>query len=273
MNKGSMLLLSTVLLGAASVAQAATISPFNMNGWKFFDDLNGANCLATSVCSIQAGPGAVPAGVGSARLETTINADRPTVGALLENLSGQKLANISKLEYSTFVETNLNVQAIALQFNVDKDVTDYYYGYQGRLVFEPYWNPDQGAVTKGVWQTWNAQAGKWWLSSSNSRDGNVFSNYCNADVPCTFAQLLQYFPNMGILDVPEAPNTLLKAGSYWGAFKGNVDQLVIGISGADTVYNFEPGPTTKEACYNNGWVGFFKNQGQCVSHFVSAAPQ
>ncbi len=68
--------------------------------------------------------------------------------------------------------------------------------------------------------------------------------------------------------MPGEPNTILKAGSGWASFDGNVDALTIGIGGSTTSYNFELGPTSEEGCRNGGWVGIYKNQGQCVSSFA-----
>jgi hypothetical protein len=53
-------------------------------------------------------------------------------------------------------------------------------------------------------------------------------------------------------------------------YVGHVDKLVIGVASGDvTIYDFELGPDGKEACKKDGWEGFFKNQGQCVSYFES----
>lgn len=250
---------------ASTMAQTTTVNvwPGDMQGWVFFDDLAGAPCTGT--CAMVNGPGSPPAGSGSARLTLVLGSERPTLGALLAQLAGQRLADIHTLRYSTYKTTptvSTDVLAIALQFNVDDDVTNNLAPFRGRLVFEPYHEPSLGPVVAGQWQTWNTLRGKWWLSS------NFFGSFCRQSNPCTIGQLLATYPNMGIRDVLGQPNTFLKAGSGWSNFDGNTDALTIGIGATTTTYNFELGPTNKEQCKDGGWVGFFKNQGQCVSTFA-----
>lgn len=262
--------LIAILASTHTQAQTSvTVSPIDMKGWVFFDDGAFTPCFANNVCAIESGPQTPPAGMGSARLALVGSSDRPSLGARLDSLAGVRLADITVLTYSTFIATNQNVQAIALQFPVDNDVTDLDYAYRGRLVFEPYHEPSLGPVQTGVWQTWNTLNGKWWLSSAGNPD-RLPNAACSQSAPCTVTELLAHYPNIGVRDVPAEPNVILKAGSGWVDFDGNVDALTIGTLGSvSTTYNFEVGPTNKEACYNNGWVDFFRNQGQCVSRFVN----
>ena len=270
--------MKTVVLGALALACASavfaqtttvTVSSIDMKGWTFFDDAGPTPCFATDVCAMVGGPAMPPAGSGSARLKLVATTDRPSLGALLVQLAGKRLADITTLSYSTYKTsptTPTDVLAIALQFPVDNDVTDNNFAFRGRLVFEPYQEPSLGPVQSGVWQTWNTLNGKWWLSSA----GNLArfpSSVCAQSTPCTVAELLGHYPNIGIRDVPGEPNTILKAGGGWASFDGNTDALKVGIGGTTTTYNFEVGPTNKDECKNGGWEGIFKNQGQCVSSF------
>ncbi|NMM05803.1 hypothetical protein [Polaromonas sp.] len=262
-----------IIFGALALACApafaqttVTVSPADMKGWVFFDDGAGTPCLAGNLCEMVSGPATPPAGSGSAHLKLTASGDRPSLGALLGQLAGKKFADITSLSYSTYKTTPTaasDVLAIALQFNVDNDVTDGDFTFRGRLVFEPYHEPSLGPVLPGVWQTWNTQNGKWWLS----RAAGNFPSPCSQSTPCTVSQLLSNHPNIGIRDVPGQPNTILKAGGGWTNFDGNIDALKVGIDGVTTTYNFELGPTNKDECKNGGWEGIFKNQGQCVSSF------
>jgi hypothetical protein len=110
-------------------------------------------------------------GTGSAELATTTEADG--VALVLQAYQGTRLDAITDLKYATYRQTvdSGNNLAIALQFNVDYDVTDQAAGYQGRLVFEPY-QGNGGGVSGGAWQTWDAKAGKWWgtRASVTARD-------------------------------------------------------------------------------------------------------
>ena len=274
--------MKSIVFGALALACApvfaqttVTVSPIDMKGWVFFDDGTGSLCLAGNVCQMVSGPGAPPAPSGSARLKLTATSDRPSLGTLLGQLAGRKLADITTLSYSTYKTTltaPTDVLAIALQFSVDNDVTDGDFDFKGRLVFEPYHEPSLGPVRTGVWQTWNTLEGKWWLSGASGTGctpPRLPSTVCAQSSPCTVSQLIQYYPNIGIRDVPAQPNTILKAGGGWTNFDGNTDALTVGIDGVMTTYNFELGPTNKDECKNGGWEGIFKNQGQCVSSFSS----
>ena len=255
---------------APAFAQTAvTVSPADMKGWVFFDDGTSGPCLPGNLCEMVNGPATPPAGSGSAHLKLVTASDRPTLGALLGQLAGKKFAGITTLSYSTYKTTPTaasDVLAIALQFNVDNDVTDADFAFKGRLVFEPYNEASLGPVQAGVWQTWNTLAGKWWLSSAGNPARFPLS-VCSISAPCTVAELLGHYPKIGIRDVPGQPNTILKAGGGWTNFDGNTDALKVGIDGTTTTYNFELGPTNKDECKNGGWEGIFKNQGQCVSSF------
>lgn len=109
--------------------------------------------------------------------------------------------------------------------------------------------------------------GRWWFTNS----ALATATGCKISSPCTWAQVLGAAPNIGIHATLGA--VILKAGGGWtGGFSGNADALTIGVLGNNTTYNFELGPTTKDECKNGGWQGFFRNQGQCVSYFVSNRP-
>jgi len=268
------IVLSALTLACAPVFAQTTVivSPADMKGWVFFDDLAGTPCLTSNMCEMVSGPATPPAGSGSANLKLVSPSDRPSLGSLLGQLAGKKFADITTLSYSTYKTTPTapaDVLAIALQFPVDNDVTDSDFSFRGRLVFEPYHEPSLGPVVVGMWQTWNTLAGKWWLSSAGT-PSRFPSFVCAQSAPCTVAQLLGYYPNIGIRDIPGQPNTVLKAGSGWTNFDGNTDAFKVGIGGVITTYNFELGPTNKDECKNGGWEGIFKNQGQCVSSFSNS---
>ena len=268
--KGIFLSALALACAPAFAQTTVTVAPVDMKGWVFFDDFAGPLCLPGNLCEMVSGPATPPAGSGSAHLKLTGTGDRPSLGALLSQLAGKKFADITTLIYSTYKTaptTAGDVLAIALQFAVDNDVTDVDFGFKGRLVFEPYHEPSLGPVMAGVWQTWNTLAGKWWLSSAGN-PARFPSAVCSQGTPCTVAQLVGHYPNIGIRDVPGQPNTILKAGGGWASFDGNTDALMIGIGGTTTTYDFERGPTNEDECKNGGWEGIYKNQGQCVSSFA-----
>jgi hypothetical protein len=219
--------LAVLLSVPALVAMAATtvvVSPSDSQGWSFVVETgSGAGSFVN-------GPAGPPAGTGSARLTTSTMNGGVIVAAAL--FGGTRLDQITNLEYSTYVapSSTSNVQAIALQFNIDNDLTDADNGFKGRLVWEPYFTE---TVVKGTWQTWDPTTqGKWWGSNV------AISGSCSQAVPCTWAQVLSAFPDAGIHGTFGA--VILKAGSGWPAgFDGNVDALTIGVDGDDTTFDFE----------------------------------
>lgn len=212
------------------------VSPGNMRGWAFSNDQTNAACDGAA-CLLVSGPASPPAGSGSAELATPLSTDGKAL--VLRDYKGTRFDAITDLHYATYRQSADagNNLAIALQFNVDYDLTDQATGYQGRLVYEPY----QGAgsnVPQQTWQTWDAKAGKWWGTRASASVGGVArTNPCVQATPCTWSQLLATFPNVGVHNTYGA--VVLKAGSSWPGFRGNVDKLTIGIEGVSTTFDFE----------------------------------
>ncbi|MEO6043859.1 MAG: hypothetical protein ABIQ47_08055 [Tepidiformaceae bacterium] len=124
------------------------------------------------------------------------------------------------------------VQAPSLQFDMDHNLADTNTAWQGRLVFEPYFT---NTVIKGAWQTWDPLAGKWWATGS---PGNT---KCPQTTPCTWAKVLQEFPNAGIR--VSVGGLAFKAGSGWPEnFEGYVDGFVIVTGDVAQAFDFEPAP-------------------------------
>ncbi|MDQ2920806.1 MAG: hypothetical protein M3R52_04205, partial [Acidobacteriota bacterium] len=154
--------------------------------------------------------------------------------------AGTRLDNIGKLRYSSF-QTNNTIVAPSLQFDIDYDVNDAATAYEGRLVFEPYQSPAQGAVLQNVWQSWHGLSGNWYGTRATVTVGNAsVANPCQQGTPCTWQQVRATFPNAGI----RTPgNLLFKAGGPWApGFRGNVDAFKLGIGSNMTTFNFEPTP-------------------------------
>jgi hypothetical protein len=205
-----------------------TVDQFNAAslGWAFLDD-NGQG----GTYGFQAGPAPAPAGTGSAMLG--VSAANQGYTLTWAQVPKVKLADITSLAYSTYRQSADagNNLAIALQLNVDYDGTDANTGWQGRLVFEPY-QGNGGNVPANTWQTWNPlTSGKWWASRA---PGNA---YCTQASPCTWSQVLGLFPNAEIHSTLGA--LVLKAGSGWSPFTGNVDKVVFGTATLRTTVDFE----------------------------------
>ena len=223
---------------ARDVIPASTaVYPGAMHGWQFYNDQRDTVCVSAAKCSMVSGPGTPVMGMGSAELAT--QADSDGVALLYAGYGGTRFDSITTLTYSTYRQSADpgNNLAIALQLNVDYDLSDAANSYQGRLVYEPY-QASGGSVVQGAWQSWDTKAGKWWGSrSSVPVNGVLRTNPCVQATPCTWSQLLAAFPNLGIHRTYGA--VVLKAGSGWPSFRGDVDGLKIGIAGVTTTFDFE----------------------------------
>jgi hypothetical protein len=216
---------------------ATVVSSASMQGWAFYDDQEGTACSDASICRMVPGPDGQPAGQGSAELAITTSTDGKAL--ILPAFRGVRFDEIADLRYATYRQTADpgNNLAIALQFNVDFDLNDAATGYQGRLVFEPYQGVG-GNVQQNAWHDWDAKAGKWWGTRATvwKTDASI-TNPCVQAAPCTWSQLISAFPNVGVHGTYGA--VILKAGSGWPAFRGNVDNLRITVGTTATVYDFE----------------------------------
>src|SRR3989344_776146 len=139
----SLLMPLAYALPASAANSTAVVYPGNMQGWGFLKE------TPTGSGSLVSGPVAAPSGSGSANLVVD-----STGGEIIgkAGYNGTKLSDITNLEYSTYRASGGPALAIALQFNIDNDVTDGDNAFKGRLVYEPYHTQ---AVTTGAWETWD----------------------------------------------------------------------------------------------------------------------
>lgn len=259
------LLVTSVLIafvGFVIAQSTVVVSSDSMQGWFFSDDGHGSGDGELVI-----GPETPPMGLGSVHLELGELTSGMTIQLI--DFRATPLADIDALEYSTYVNPDSEVTvAIALQFNIDNDLTDGDNSWKGRLVFEPPYYGDTAKVIKGEWQTWHPieEEGKWWWGTRNPIKAE-----CSISNPCNWDELLTKFPNIGIRDA-DYTGVLFKAGSNWAPpWDGNVDAFTIGINGNSITYDFEP---SKEDCKNDGWMASknpdFSNQGECVSYIASS---
>ncbi len=225
--------------GFQGVANTVKVSYVTPNGWVFFDDLPGTG---TGSGGFEIGPATPPLGTGSAFL--TVDAQgRHALGVF--NYNGTRADDLLALLYHSYQNNNTNtVVANALQFDIDYDLNDAATAYAGRLVFEPYLSPAQGAVAQNVWQNWDARGGMWYGTRTTVTVNNVAGvpQPCQPASPCTWAQVLSLFPNSGVRNAFGSA-VLFKAGGPWApGFDGNVDNFRLQHNGALMTYDFEPGP-------------------------------
>ena len=239
-------MLAGMLGGATPRARAAgivVVKPSALAGWSLGPE---SPPQPTGSGSFVSGPGTPPGGTGSVQFSVDATGSH-LLGTPLYN--GTRFDQLTLLEYSTYRASGGAALAPSLQFNVDYNLTDANTAWQGRLIFEPYL---AGTVSTGVWQTWNAlvgpASGSWWATGS---PGN---GVCPQANPCTTAEVLAAFPNIGIHATLGA--LLLKAGSGWSTgFTGNVDRLTVGLAGDNTVFDFEPEAACTTLCYVNTATG------------------
>ncbi len=197
------------------------VSPSRLQGWVFSSD--GA---PEGAVDFVVGPGTAPLGKGSLAVSVTDALQR----AVLANGSyaGTRLDSLSDLTFSTYrISPATGALAPTLQLDINFDLTDTTTTAQGQLVFDP---AGTTPVITGVWQEWDALAGKWYMTGTaieaNAPAGQTFP----AATAGTLAQILAEYPNAGLRGT--IGNVCLRAGGA-GAFSGNVDAFTIGITGSN----------------------------------------
>lgn len=224
-----------LLLTAVPVAASETVvvSPADMQGWVFFNDLTNGPGSGRMVD----GPGRPPMGSGSAELSAAAG-ERQALGTA--QFDGTRLADITGLSYYSY-QTDTRF-AVTFQFDIHYQHFGTFAPYQGRLVFEP-GAAGNGPIASG-WQQWSPLTGKWWATRAPG------SLQCGQATPCTWAQVKTFWPDAEINGV-----ILFKVGGPWPAFTGNVDALAVGVSGCTTVFDFEKGPDNGHGAWGDGRHG------------------
>lgn len=214
-----------------TVPSTVTVTPASMAGWI-------TQASGTAQVSFETGPGTPPAGTGSVQL--SVGADGNSAAQVRTNTyAGTALADLTALSYSTYVQQDgSGGQAPYLILNIDLDGN--VATIEDQLFFEPVYQtgaysgdpvPNQGAVTTGTWQTWDALAGGWW-----SLDAGTFgpplvtlSTYIAANPTATIAS-------------SSSGGVRIVAGfgaGAWDNFVGNADNFTIAVDGDSTSYDFE----------------------------------
>jgi hypothetical protein len=225
------LLETTRALGSTTV-----VTPSSPDAWTLFQGTD------TAAVDFVSGPSTPPAGIGSLEYKVGTNGDdfaeaRNTAHA------GTKLSALTTLTYWTYVSNNMGCQAAYLILNIDQDnngTTD------DLLFFEPCYQDGtyatvgsdtiatQPAVALNTWQQWDALNGGWWSLNDGTFGPPLHS----------LAGYEAFYPDATIVNSVSGNGGLrIAAGGgagAWDNFVGNADDLTIGVSGADTTYDFEP---------------------------------
>lgn len=235
--------LPAALTPTAHAATTVVVTPPAMNNWIFFTD-DAPVDEATG--SFTLGPATPPLGTGSARL-TLDNTTTARLMLLTPMYAGTRLDEITSLKYSTYRHSADpgNLLALSLQIGIDFDVTDGVLDFQGRLVYEPYFDIGSGNVPQNTWQTWDAisPTARWWATRA------PFNISCSQATPCTWAEVKSNWPNAGIHPFNLFGILGVKAGGPASGFDSSLDQFVIGVNGEETIYDFEPETQCTTICY------------------------
>ncbi len=226
-----------VLVFALSV-HAVTVTPSAPNGWTF-NTTAGAGTVAPA-SYLAPGFETPPLGIGSVHLAVG-NEGGAAAQARNTLYAGTLLSSLTELSYSTFTDVDgSGSQApyliLLIDQNNDGTVDD-------QLFFEPVYQtgaysgdpvPNQGTLTPGQWQTWNAMVGGWW-----SLDALTFgpplvtlSTYIAAN---SNARIVNSSTGLGGVRIV----TGFGSGA-WDNFVGAADNFVINDGLGQDVYDFEP---------------------------------
>jgi hypothetical protein len=216
------------------------VTPSALLGWAFYNEATNEEIDP----KITFGPDEPPFGSGSANLKIAVDAEKKMVSARVFN--GTRLADLSELSYWTYVQSSDGNTAPSFQIGITRDIENPLNGFESRLVFTPS-IPD---VVPGEWQEWNL------LDSANNPPSFFVGKgehpnvpFCTQSIRCTFAQVLEHYPNIAINPVGPSPSNEgagwgfigAMVGSFEGAVNANVDGITIAVegSGSRTIYNFE----------------------------------
>jgi uncharacterized repeat protein (TIGR01451 family) len=236
-------------------AQIDVVSPSSPAPWQFTTTGTGtpgpASWLAPGFDSPPLGAGSVHLAVGSNGAASAQARNTAYAGTLLSQLE--------VLSYSTFVDvTGSGGQAPYLNLLIDTDGNG---TSDDQLFFEPSYQtgayagdpvPNQGTVTPGVWQTWNAMTGGWWALSAGTGGPPLvtLATYIAAHPTAT---IVNSSGGLGGIRIVAG----LGAGA-WDNFLGAADNVSIDTTTTSLVtYDFETDPDqriTVTVATPDGWT-------------------
>lgn len=233
-------------------AGAMVSTPSSPNGWFYWEDDD--DHLVTGYDYVF-GPLGGPLPVGSARVASGTTPGDQKKGLFTFQYRGTRLDQLTTLKYSTYAATAGDVPHFQISVDFTGNANP---GYQGRLVYVP---SENGTFTANTWQTWDLKdpSAKFYYSSntySPSGDGCKFSE----GTGCTLATILAAHPNARVMPIADPGNP--DPYNTWGVIgvrtdpgkSGNIDNLIVGVNGADTTFNFEPaGTTVVSSVQMQGW--------------------
>ncbi|RME55585.1 MAG: hypothetical protein D6795_02950 [Deltaproteobacteria bacterium] len=200
-----------------------------MNGWIVVEEGTGEGGFVE-------GPEGAPLGTGSFRMATGPGEGDQggKVWLMTGNFEQTELSAITGMRYATFVPSEGSTPLapyLNLQLDLDRD---------GRrdttIVFDPA-EGDAGEIEPGVWQTWDAAAGRWYFTAATEA---FCARTCYATLPEILsahptATIVAWYPNRRGISIVAGQ----ASGGAWNDFIGYVDAFSIAIEGEETRYDFE----------------------------------
>jgi len=238
-----------ILLSSGASAEVVVVHQADMMSWSI--QPQGAG-----LAQLVAGPGSPPLGDGSFRLVSGPNGTTDGVAVSTTRFSGTPVADLTALRFSTLVTAHANPNAAPNLFLlVDPDGAGPG-GSEGLIVAPIYVGYASGL---DIWQEWNVidAPNAFYLQLQGEANRFSLQEYV-ASNPGAELQALALFAG------PGPPGA-------WEDFDGNVDRVVVGVNGNNTVFNFQPAPpaTTVVRVFEydpKGWS--FQPQGRGVGDFV-----
>jgi hypothetical protein len=217
-----------------------TVRPSAMSNWVSSQESASGHSIGGNVAFVS-GPANPPIGIGSVQITVTGNL---TDQVLSHAVPGVRLDNFTKITYATLVPTD--ALATVLQFTIDLTVTDGIISDQGRLVFDP---SLQSLPITRTWPEWDALSGLWYATA----EAGTLATLCTSSAPCSLPSIIAQFPHIGLHPLTGAvflvaPRSLMPYVTY-------ADDLILGISGDTTIYNFEPEITCLSVCWVDAATG------------------
>lgn len=233
--------LVAVVFSLAASAQT-TITPTAPGPWQFTTSGTGTPGPASYIAP---GFDSPPLGIGSVHLAVGSNGGA-SAQARNTAYAGTLVSQIETLHYSTFVDVDgSGGQAPYINLLIDRDGDG---ASDDQLFFEPVYQtgaypgdpvPNQGTVTPGVWQTWDADAGGWWALSAGTFGPPLvtLTTYAAANPN---ARIVNSSTGLGGIRIIAG----LGAGA-WDNFLGAADNVTIDTTTTTPVtYDFEPNAGT-----------------------------
>ncbi|MCB0046451.1 MAG: right-handed parallel beta-helix repeat-containing protein [Caldilineaceae bacterium] len=238
-------LLLLLILASVPIAQAAPLSqttttvvmPGFMGEWEI-----GEENTSGGSGSFVSGPATAPAGTGSFQMEVPASNNGYIIMLggfnVTDMYEDKRFADLTNLSYAAYKSAGNAIHMPTLQIAVDYDDSDGVGGWQGRLVYEPYYAGDP--TPTGSWTTYDATTGAgWWSTGTPQVNFNPGTKYCTEASTCTLAELVGHYPNLVVSTY--ATQVGFKVGSGNPGLIANVDNFHIAFSGGpDDTYDFDP---------------------------------